>query len=237
MIWYGPFRPYMKGGRTMANPSGICYIVGAMPLEPELIPSPQPGDLVIAADGGYASLAAHGVRADLVVGDFDSLGAVPDHPNLIQLPREKDDTDTRYAMNYALDLGYIRFFLLGGMGGRLDHTVANLQLLAGLTSRGALGILAGGGQAAAVITNGSFSFPETMSGYLSVFCQSGVARGVTLEGLKYPLEDGELTGDFPLGISNEFLGIPARVSVKDGTLLLIWETQGQGIQSLAALLK
>lgn len=221
----------------MAHPNGICYIVGAMPLEPELIPQPKSGDFVIAADGGYATLYKRGIAANLVVGDFDSLGSVPNHPDVMRLPRIKDETDMGYALNQALERGYTRFVLLGGMGGRLEHTIANLQLLAYLNGRGALGILAGNGQAATVITNGSFAFPEVMSGFCSVFCQSGVARGVTLEGLKYPLEDEELTGSFPLGVSNEFLGVPARVSVKEGTLLLIWENHGHLLDLLPILLK
>ncbi len=221
----------------MAQNSGICYIVGAMPPEPELIPHPASGDFVIAADGGYATLYTRGIAPNLVVGDFDSLGSVPNHPDVLRLPRIKDETDMGYAINRALERGYTRFVLLGGMGGRLEHTVANLQLLAYLNEHGALGILAGNGQAATVITNRSFDFPDAMSGFCSVFCQSGVARGVTLEGLKYPLEDEELTGSFPLGVSNEFLGVPARVTVQNGTLLLIWENHGHLMELLPTLLK
>lgn len=207
----------------MNNPKGICYIVGAMPLEPELIPHPGPGDLLIAADGGYSALSSAGLVPHLVVGDFDSLGGVPEHPNVHRLPCEKDDTDIGYAIKVGLERGYTRFLLLGGVGGRLDHTVANLQLLSYLSEQGSFGVLAGGGYAAAVIQNGTFSFPASCAGYCSVFCQSGTARGVTLEGLKYSIHDGQLSAAFPLGVSNEFLGVPARVSVREGTLLLIWE--------------
>ena len=207
------------------NRPGVCCIVGAMPLEEELLPGLQPGGLLIAADGGYAALAERGGIPDLVVGDFDSLGEAPRHPRVLRLPAIKDETDMGYAVGQGLERGYTRFLLLGGMGGRLEHTVANLQLLSGLSRRGALGILAGGGQAAAVISGGSFCFPETMRGFCSVFCQSGTARGVTLEGLKYPLEGETLTGCFPLGVSNEFLGRPARVRVEEGALLVIWEDQ------------
>ena len=207
----------------MNQPKRICYIVGAMPLEPELVPQPQEGDFLIAADGGYAALTASGLVPHLVVGDFDSLGHTPEHPNVHLLPCVKDDTDIGYAIKVGLEQGYTRFLLLGGIGGRLDHTIANLQLLGYLSQHGALGILAGGGYAATAITNRSFFFPANCSGYCSVFCQGGTARGVTLEGLKYSVTDGELTASFPLGVSNEFLDAPARVSVQDGTLLLVWE--------------
>ena len=220
----------------MAQEKGICYIVGAMPLDEGFSFQPQQQDLVIAADGGYGSLCALGVRPDVVVGDFDSLNEIPDHPHILRLPRIKDETDMGYAINHALDLGYTRFLLLGGMGGRLEHTIANLQLLAGLNRRGALGILYGNGQAAAVITNGRFTFPADLSGYCSVFCQSGAAQGVTIEGMKYPLFEDELTGDFPLGVSNEFLGVPATVSVEQGTLLLIWACENRENQLQTVLL-
>lgn len=205
----------------------ICYIVGAMSLTPDLRPYPMPGDYVIAADRGFDSLMAYGVNPDLAVGDFDSLGHRPNHPNVIQLPAEKDDTDMVYALRKGLELGYRRFILLGGVGGRLEHTLGNLQLLDWLASQGAQGFLVGEKTAATCIRDGrTVDFPLSMSGYLSVLCNSGRAEGVTLAGLKYPLDDDTLTGDFPLGVSNQFLGEPAQVSVKKGSLLLIWEDKG-----------
>jgi thiamine pyrophosphokinase len=205
----------------------ICYIVGAMSLTPDLRPYPVQGDYVIAADRGFDSLMAYGVTPNLAVGDFDSLGHRPSHPNVIQLPAEKDDTDMVYAIRKGLALGYRRFVLLGGVGGRLEHTLGNLQLLDWLAIHGAQGFLAGEKTAATCLRDGkSISFPPSMAGYLSVFCNSGAAEGVTLSGLKYPLEDYTLTGDFPLGVSNQFLGVEASVSVERGSLLLIWEDKG-----------
>lgn len=204
----------------------ICYVVGAMSLSLSLRPCPAPGDYVIAADRGYDSLMAYGVNPDLVVGDFDSLGEVPNHPNVIQLPAEKDDTDMVFALRQGLDLGYRRFVMLGGVGGRLEHTLGNLQLLDWLASQGAQGFLAGEKTVATAVRSGTLTFPAAMSGYLSVLCNSGTARGVTLRGLKYPLERYTMTGSFPLGVSNQFLGQPASVSVEDGCLLLLWEEKG-----------
>ncbi len=204
----------------------ICYVVGAMSLSLSLRPCPAPGDYVIAADRGYDSLMAYGVNPDLVVGDFDSLGEVPNHPNVIQLPAEKDDTDMVFALRQGLDSGYRRFVMLGGVGGRLEHTLGNLQLLDWLASQGAQGFLAGEKTVATAVRSGTLTFPAAMSGYLSVLCNSGTARGVTLRGLKYPLERYTMTGSFPLGVSNQFLGQPASVSVEDGCLLLLWEEKG-----------
>ena len=211
----------------MKSQTGICYIVGAMSLTPGLCPHPAPGDYVIAADRGFDSLLAYGVMPDLAVGDFDSLGHQPNHPNVIRLPAEKDDTDMVFALRKGLEQGYRRFLLLGGVGGRLEHTLGNLELLDWLAIHGAQGFLAGEKTAATCIRDGSsLTFPPDLSGYLSVFCNSGTAEGVTLEGLKYPLTDYTLTSGFPLGVSNQFLGCSARVSVKKGSLLLIWEEKG-----------
>ena len=205
----------------------ICYIVGAMSLTPDLRPYPVQGDYVIAADRGFDSLVAYGVRPDLAVGDFDSLGHRPNHPNVIQLPAEKDDTDMVFALRKGLELGYRRFVLLGGVGGRLEHTLGNLQLLDWLACQGGQGFLAGEKTAATCIRDGmSVAFPPSMTGYLSVLCNSGRAEGVDLTGLKYPLNGYTLTGSFPLGVSNQFLGQEASVSVKQGSLLLIWEDKG-----------
>ena len=219
----------------MTNPSGICYIVGAMSLTPSLRPCPKGEDYVIAADRGYDSLMAYGVPPDLVVGDFDSLGHTPSPPNVIQLPCAKDDTDMVFALRKGLSLGYRRFVLLGGVGGRLEHTLGNLQILDWLTTQGAQGFLAGEKTVATALRSGSLTFPASMSGYLSIFCNSGQARGVTLSGLKFPLEDAVLTSCFPVGVSNEFLGQSAQVTVEDGSLLLLWEDKGDFYAQLPKL--
>ena len=140
---------------------------------------------------------------------------------------EKDDTDMVFALRRGLDMGYRRFVLLGGLGGRLEHTLGNLQLLDWLSTQGAVGFLAGEKTAATCIRDGSsITFPDYMTGYLSVFCNSGTAQGVTLTGLKFLLENAVLTSSFPVGVSNEFLGQPAQVSVREGCLLLVWEDKG-----------
>lgn len=216
--------------------NGICYVVGAMSLTPALRPYPVQGDYVIAADRGFDSLMAYGVRPDLAVGDFDSLGHLPHHPNVIQLPTEKDDTDMVFALRKGIELGYRRFILLGGVGGRLEHTLGNLQLLNWLASQGGQGFLVGEKTAATCIRDGKrVIFPASMSGSLSVLCISGAAEGVDLTGLKYPLDKHTLTSQFPLGLSNQFLGQEAAVSVETGSLLLLWEDKGDFYAKLPKL--
>ncbi len=210
----------------MEHDNRICYVVGAMSLTPALRPYPNPGDFVIAADRGFDSLMAYGVTPDLAVGDFDSLGHLPDHRNVIALPVEKDDTDMAFALRKGLELGYRRFVLLGGVGGRLDHTLANLQLLDFLAAQGAQGFLAGERLAATAVRNGTFEFPAAMTGPLAVFCNSGEAKGVTMTGVKYTLTDDTLTGSCPIGVSNQFLGQAGSISVREGSLILMWEEKG-----------
>lgn len=219
----------------MSVQAGTCYVVGAMPLSWSLCPHPGPGDFLIAADKGYEALEAFGAPPDLVVGDFDSLGRRPNHPSVVQLPSVKDDTDMVYAIREGLERGYRRFVLLGGVGGRLEHTLSNLQTLAWLASLGARGVLAGDGTVATALRNESLTLPAGLSGFLSVFCNSGVAQGVNLKQLKYELHNHTLSADFPLGVSNEFLGLPATISVDSGTLLVLWREQGDFYRLLPSL--
>ena len=204
------------------NKQSVCYIVCALPQERLL--APQPGDLVIAADAGYLNLKKFGIAPHLVAGDFDSLGCVPPGENVEVHPAMKDDTDMLLAVKAGLIKGYREFRLYGGLGGRLDHTLANLQTLCYILNRGGRGTLVGPPHAA-LLRDGTLRF-EGGEGRLSVFAFGGNAKGVSLKGLLYPLTDALLTVDFPIGVSNEFLGGPASVSVESGTLLLVWEKGG-----------
>jgi len=178
--------------------------------------------LVIAADGGYAELIKRGIVPDMLVGDFDSLGAIPDGIETVRHPVAKDETDMLLAAEEGLKRGCRRFEIYGGLGGRLDHTIANIHLLTWLANRGALGYLVGESTTLTVIRETSLRFDAGYAGTVSVFCAGERAEGVTLSGLRYPLHNTVVTGDFPIGVSNEFTGREAVVSVKKGTLLVCW---------------
>ena len=181
-------------------------------------------DLVIAADGGLAHLQKIGLEPDIILGDFDSLGYVPQKAEVF--PVEKDDTDSMLAIRHGLALGYREFVLYGSLDGpRLEHTVANFQALRFLCDRGAGGTLVGLRQKATAVKNGSLVFPAGMRGYVSVFCMGPDAEGVSLRGLKYEMENGNLSGSFPLGCSNQFTGREASVTVEKGCLLVIWDRE------------
>jgi len=197
-----------------------CYIAGAGDFVGRQLPGPE--DYIIAADGGFSKLTALGITPDLVVGDFDSLGTVPDHPNILHSPVEKDDTDMMLAVRQGLARGYKSFIIDGGLDGRPDHTLANIQILTYISRSGARGVLLGRDMCITAVTNGSIVFKPGASGRISVFSITGNAGGVTLTGLKYPLENAVLTSDYPLGISNEFTGVTSTVSVLSGTVVVMW---------------
>lgn len=197
-----------------------CIIFGAGPRYRHK--PPLKGDaLIIAADGGYESLCKSGISADVVIGDFDSLSVPPDHPKVIQLEKEKDDTDMLAAIRYALSEGCSCFHLYGGAGGRTDHTLANIQCLAYLAQQGAEGYLYGKDFVMTCICNGYMDLDPEYQGIFSVFSYSETASGVSLERVKYELHKAELNNAFPIGVSNEFIGAAARFSVENGTLLII----------------
>lgn len=182
----------------------------------------EPGDYILAADGGLRHLQSLSLEPDGILGDFDSLGYVPTGAKVF--PVEKDDTDSMLAARQGLALGYREFIIYGGLDGtRLDHTVANFQTLQFLADHGAVGYLVGKDYTVTVVKNGAIRFPETAGGIVSVFCLGPDARGVTLDGLQYPLEDGVLTSGFPLGVSNHFVGKCSEISVKNGSLLVMWD--------------
>ena len=179
-------------------------------------------DFLMAADGGLQHLKKLGLSPDGIIGDFDSLGYIPEGAAVF--PVEKDDTDAMLAVRKGLELGYKEFYLYGSLDGpRLDHTVSNFQTLQFLADRGAVGYLIGEKYIVTVLKNGTMRMPPSATGIVSVFCMGADARGVTLKGLKYTLENGTLSAGFPLGVSNHFIGEDAVFSVEDGSLLILYD--------------
>ena len=200
---------------------GKCIIFCAADFQ-ELLAPIGPEDHVIAADGGLKHTETLGIFPDEILGDFDSLGYIPQDSRVF--PVEKDDTDAMLAVRRGLQLGYREFILYGSLDGpRLDHTIANFQTLQFLSDRGAFGYLAGNDYLVTVVKNGALRFPAGCEGTVSVFCLGADASGVTLEGLYYPLKNGTLTAGFPLGVSNHFTGSEAMISVESGGLLVLWD--------------
>ena len=197
-----------------------CIIFGAAEFDGLHLPI-EKDDLLIAADGGLRHFEKIDRAPDVILGDFDSLGYIPDGARVF--PVEKDDTDVMLAVRHGLAAGCREFFIYGGMDGkRLDHTLANLQALVFLKDHNARGFLLGHHQIATAIRSESLIF-ENAKGILSVFAIGEPAEGVTLRGVQYQLENGMLTADFPLGVSNHFTENISRITVKHGTLLVLWD--------------
>lgn len=199
----------------------ICYIVGAGE-NYGLDFSVRDGDMVIAADGGMSYLQEEGFEADLIIGDFDSLKQNPEQSNVIALSSEKDHTDMLAAIYEGMEKGYKTFHIYCGTGGRIEHTLANIQTLTFLSRNKMKGFLFGGDYVITAVTNGSIAFDSGRRGYISVFSCSDRSEGVFLKGLKYELENAVISNTFPIGVSNEFIGVDSSVTVKDGTLAVVF---------------
>ena len=179
-------------------------------------------DYLLAADGGLRHLEELNISPHGIIGDFDSLGYVPTGAEVF--PVEKDDTDAMLAARKGLELGYREFLFYGSLDGkRLDHTIANFQTLQFLHDRGATGYLIGKDYIVTVAGEETLEFPAASTGILSLFCLGPDAEGITLENLHYPLNNGTLTSGFPLGVSNHFIGKSARITVKKGSILALWD--------------
>ena len=202
---------------------GKCIIFCAAEFD-KLVTPIEPEDYVLAADGGLRHLEQLKIRPNGILGDFDSLGYIPEGAEVF--PVEKDDTDAMLAAKKGLELGFREFIFYGSLDGpRLDHTVANFQTLQYLADRDATGYLVGNTQMVTVLRNGKLTFPAGCQGILSVFCMGKDAEGVTIRGAKYELENGTLTAGFPLGVSNHFEGKEVIVAVEQGSLLLLWDRE------------
>lgn len=209
---------------------GKCVIIGAGDLTVGDFPI-KDEDFVIAVDGGLSYCGALGIEPDLILGDFDSVSdpereavqqlkqQIPDR--IVELKPEKDDTDMLAALRLGLEKGFDTFHIYAGTGGRLDHTLANIQCLLFLKHNGATGYLVDGNGMILVICNEKVSFQAHMEGYLSLFSLSRESKGVTIENMKYELNGYTMTNDYPIGISNEFIGKAASVTVEDGEVVCI----------------
>ena len=199
-----------------------CYVIGAGEFFEKSL-AISSGDIVLAADGGYVYLEKIGIKPDVIMGDFDS-SEKPPFPEIAEFNSEKDDTDTGLCVDYGLEHGFSVFEIYGGIGGRLDHTFANIQTLVKIAQFGGRGYLYGRDEVITVIDS-EIEFDESYRGIISVFSIGDRAEGVCVSGLKYSLDNATLTNNFPLGVSNEFTGKCAKISVKEGYLLVIYERQ------------
>ena len=205
-----------------------CIVIGAGDLTVGAVNVGEE-DLVIAVDGGINYCGILEIEPDIILGDFDSVNEaqreailtmkeqVPDR--VIALKPEKDDTDMLAALKLGLTMGYDYFLIYGATGGRLEHTLANIQCLLYLKNHDAVGYLMDGSGMIFVMKNEEVKLRDNLEGYFSLFCLGKEAKGVTIKGMKYELDNYTMTNDFPIGVSNEFIGKEATISVADGELV------------------
>lgn len=202
-----------------------CWIFAGAPIKDISNIIPPNGSYVIAADSGYSVLKKMNIKPDLVLGDFDSLtDSKPDNYEVISADKEKDDTDTMLAVKAALSKGYKDINIAGSIGGRLDHTFANIQTLAFILSNGSCGRLVGEYDTVELFDCGEYTFERCDKEYFSIFSYTPSAV-VTTMGTKYNLNDYCLTNIFPLGVSNEIIDDKCTLIVKEGQILVIFSNK------------
>lgn len=202
---------------------GRCVIVGGADINNYAFVRERlrEDDYIIFCDSGLKHMDALNAKPGLIVGDFDS----HDNPRLdvetIVLPCEKDDTDTFYAIKEAVKRGYEDFLLIGVIGARLDHSLANLSILLYLDALGKKGRIIDDYSEMEIVSKEPVCIGDGYS-FFSLMNITGIAKGITVRGAKYPLENAEISCEYQYGVSNEVLkGEDATVSVEDGKLLLI----------------
>ncbi len=183
---------------------------------------PKGDDLRIAADSGYKNAERLGERVDIFIGDFDSYDEkLPDSVEVVRLKPEKDLTDTQAAVELAVERGASDIVIVGGLDGRLDHTLSNLGILVDAKARGLHAIILDGKNRVRYIKNDSTLIPKSGYAYLSLIVDGELAKGVDADGVKYPLKKARLKSTFQYAVSNEIVGNCALVAVKKGALFVV----------------
>ena len=201
------------------------YILTGGFIHPENIHiSPAKDDLVIAADSGLLHAAALGLSPAIVVGDYDSLGHAPKVDagvEVITVPAEKDETDTQLAVQGALARGADEIHILGGLSGRLDHTLSNLSILEELANQKVRAMIEDGQNRVRLLRNDSTILPRSGYTYVSLLALDPVVRGVELDGVKYPLKGAKLTRSLGYAVSNEITGNCCFIAVRRGAIWIV----------------
>lgn len=201
-----------------------CVIIGSAPCEePDFAGElDRENSFVICADGGFDTALRFGISPDLLVGDFDSIrSGLPENVETVRLEKEKDDTDTMAAVKIAIHRGYRDFLLLGALGGRLDHSIANLYILQYLAGQGCRAMISGGGCRAFLLNGGRLTLSGLLGATVSVFPFGTASCTLSYEGMKYPLTEARLSAAQPIGVSNVLIAQDAKITVHDGNALIL----------------
>ena len=201
------------------------YILTGGAINPDNIHiKPDRDDLIIAADSGLNHAKTLGLTPAVVVGDYDSLGHVPEQGpdvEVITVPAEKDETDTQLAIRLALSRGADDVHVIGGLGGRLDHTLSNLAILEALAQKKVRCVIEDGQNRVRLLQSDSTILPRSGYTYVSLLSLDPIVKGVEIEGVKYPLKNAKLSRAFQYAVSNEITGNCCFIAVRKGSILVV----------------
>ena len=200
-----------------------CVIIGGAPIADyeKIKEYLRADDYFICCDCGLDHAEGLGITPDLIVGDFDSHEKPETDTETITLPREKADTDTYYAAKEGIKRGFDDFLIIGGAGGRIDHTLANIYLLYFLYERNKKAVMIDDFSEMEIAGSNPVYVSDDYP-YFSLVNIAGKAEGITIKNAKYPLDGESITPGYQYGFSNEVLpGKRAEITVKEGSLLLV----------------
>ena len=198
-----------------------CVVVGGANIEnyQQIKDFLLPNDYFVFCDAGLKHKQYLGVDADFIVGDFDSYEKPPKAENVLELPVEKDDTDTFAAVKLMLEKGFKSFLLIGVIGNRLDHTLANISVLSYLEKHGASAQIVDD-YSKMYLLDKSTTIPKDSCSFFSVIALSSCLQGVDITGAKYCLKDATIEDSYQYAVSNETQD-DVQISIESGKALII----------------
>lgn len=192
-----------------------------------LVQEAASSDVVICADGGLEYAARCGITPDYMIGDFDSVSKETLERfrvagvTTISYPPEKDYTDTEICMNKAIELGADEICIAAGIGSRIDHSLGNIGLLNILISKGIRACIMSDDCTIYMCRNSNFLLEGAPGDTISIIPYGGNAEGITLKGLKYPLDNAVIPLGKPRGVSNIMVDKECSISIKKGEIIII----------------
>lgn len=199
----------------------VCWIFGGAPITDYSCINVSEDSVIIAADGGYDHLKRLNICPDYIIGDLDSYkGELPQNCEIITVPVRKDDTDMMLAVKKALEIGCTQIYICGALGGRLDHSIANIQTLEYIFDNDGYGIIVDNDNIVSIQDKGVVTYQKMDGWYFSVFSLTERSE-LSLTGTSFEVDNCILTRGFPLGVSNEIIMDNAAVTVFSGRLLII----------------
>ncbi len=183
---------------------------------------PSDGDIVVCADSGYQNALNMGVKVDILVGDFDSLGEIPNEAcEVLQVPSEKNSTDTQLAVDIALERGANEIIIIASTSGRADHALSSLAILEMLWEKKIPCCIVNGQNRVRFLRDSGTILIRSRYKYFSVITLDKVAKKVSIDGAKYPLKNVNIDRNFQFAVSNEIVKNAALINVRRGSVYVI----------------